>query len=118
MGNKGAKHDFKPPVPFIPENEKETAQGEKPVAVKLQHDDNRLAIPNPTTEYLPLFYQGTIEQYFKWVQTLSSVMIGHAVQKRYAVALKALKGMDKDLWQRELNTAIIVLPISKQVSIV
>jgi hypothetical protein len=54
-------------------------------------------IPNPTTDFLPLFYQGTIEQFFKWVLALKSIMVGHTFRECYAIAAKALKGIDKDL---------------------
>jgi hypothetical protein len=51
MVKKGVlKPDFKPPIPFIPEKEeeKESAQCKKPVAVKLQHDANGVSISSPT----------------------------------------------------------------------
>jgi hypothetical protein len=52
MVKMGVKPDFKPPIPFIheKEKEKESAHCEKPVAVKLQHGANGVATPNPTTE--------------------------------------------------------------------
>jgi hypothetical protein len=37
------------------------------VAVKLTTMMDGLAIQNPTTEYQPIFHQGTEEKYFKWI---------------------------------------------------
>jgi hypothetical protein len=65
---KGVKPDFKPLIPYVPEKENENEQGENPVAVKL----HGYAIPNPTTDFLPLFYQSTIEHFFKWVLALKT----------------------------------------------
>jgi hypothetical protein len=107
MVKKGVKLDFKLPTLFI--TEKLNEQGETPVAVKLHHADDGYVIPNPTTECLPLFYQGNIEQFLKWVLSLKYIMICHTVRERYAVALQALKGTDKDLCQRELNTTIVTI---------
>jgi hypothetical protein len=107
MVKKGVKLDFKLPILFITEELNE--QGETPVVVKLQHTADGSVIPNPTTECLPLFYQGNIEQFLKWVLSLKYIMIGHTVRERYAVALQALKGTDKDLCQRELNTPIVTI---------
>jgi hypothetical protein len=39
------------------------------------------------------------------VLALKSIIIGHTARERYSVTLKALKGTNKDLWQREVNSA-------------
>jgi hypothetical protein len=80
MVKKVVKSDCKPSIPFSSEKEKENEQGDKIVALKLQHADDGSTIPNPTTEFSPLFYPGTVEHLFKWVLALLSIMQGHTIQ--------------------------------------
>jgi hypothetical protein len=62
---KGFMPHFKPSIHFTPLEGNAIALGEKSIAVKLQHAADGKAIPNPITEYMALFYQGTVEQFFK-----------------------------------------------------
>jgi hypothetical protein len=73
--------------------------------VKLTLDANGAHIVNPTTQVQPLFNQGTLEHYFKWIEGISSILLGKSVTENFRVALTALRGTDKYLWQREWDTA-------------
>jgi hypothetical protein len=53
----------------------------------------------------PIFDGGTAEQFFKWYQSLSSLLDGQTVGEHYRLALQALKGTDKALWQQEMDYA-------------
>jgi hypothetical protein len=54
--------DYKFPIPFIPEMEKDPDEGEKRgVSMKLTLDDNEDFIDNPTTQVQPVHNQGTVE---------------------------------------------------------
>jgi hypothetical protein len=53
----------------------------------------------------PIFNGGTTEHFFKWFQSLSSLMDGQTVGEHYRLALQALRGTDKALWQREFDYA-------------
>jgi hypothetical protein len=66
--------------------ENELESGEKPIVVQLQHAADGIAIPNPTTEYTPFFYQYTIEKFFKWILSLKTIMEGHTVRARQGVS--------------------------------
>jgi hypothetical protein len=67
--------DNKVPVPFIPETEKDPDEGDnKPVSMKLTLDINGEFIDNPTTQVQPMYNQGTVEQYFKWLKSLNSIL--------------------------------------------
>jgi hypothetical protein len=53
---------------------------------------------NPTTEFQPIFRQGKVEQYIKWISNLQNIMANHTVMENYDCALKTLKGSDMALW--------------------
>jgi hypothetical protein len=53
------KPDFKVPITFNPEKEKDEESKEKSVAVKLTATLAGIALRNLTTEYLHIFNQGT-----------------------------------------------------------
>jgi hypothetical protein len=81
---------FKVPIPCIPEYEKEADQSDgKTPSVKLLLDAVGKAIDNPTVQVQPIFNGGTMEQLFKWFQSLSSL----------------LEGPEKALWQRDIDLA-------------
>jgi hypothetical protein len=48
---------------------------------------------------------GLLNNFFKWFQSLSSLLDGHTVCEHYRLALQALRGTDKALWQREMYYA-------------
>jgi hypothetical protein len=43
------------------------------------HDSEGQAISNPTIEYQPIFYQGTVKHFFKWVHNLSAIVQGQSI---------------------------------------
>jgi hypothetical protein len=51
----------------------------------------------------PIFNGGTTEHFFKWFQTLISLLDGQSVGEHFRLALQALRGTDKALWQREMD---------------
>jgi hypothetical protein len=53
----------------------------------------------------PIFDGGTTEHFFKWFQSLSSLLDGQSVGEYFKLALQALRGTDKALWQREMDLA-------------
>jgi hypothetical protein len=65
------KPDFKVPITFFPEKEKEEETKDKSVAVKLTTNLEGAPLPNPTTDYSKKINQGNVEQYFKWKKVLS-----------------------------------------------
>jgi hypothetical protein len=67
--------DNKVPVPFIPETEKDPDEGDKKGdSMKLTLDINAMLINNPMTQVQPVYNQGTVEQYFKWLKSLNSIV--------------------------------------------
>jgi hypothetical protein len=98
--------DYKVPVPFIPETEKDTDEGDKKVILmKLTLDINGAFIDNPTTQVQPVYNQGTIEQYFKWLKSLNSILRGQTITEKFRLALQTLRGTDAALWKREWDAA-------------
>jgi hypothetical protein len=98
--------DFKVPIPYITEDEKESDPSDgKPPSVKLLHDSEGKKIDNPTVQVQPIFNGGTTEQFFKWFQSLSSLLEGQTVVEHFHLAPQALLGTDKALWQREMDLA-------------
>jgi hypothetical protein len=93
--------DFKVPITYIPEDEKEAdpSDGEPPSA-KLFLDSAGKIIDNPTVQFQPISNGGTREQFSKWFQSLSSLLEGQTVGNIFRLALQALRGTDKALWQR------------------
>jgi hypothetical protein len=67
--------DNKVPVPFIPQTEKDPDEGDKKgVSMKLTLDINDKFINNPMTQVQPVYKEDTVEQYFKWLKSLNSVL--------------------------------------------
>jgi hypothetical protein len=98
--------DYKVPVPFIPETEKDTDEGDKKgVSMKLTLDINGVFIDNPTTHVHPVYNQGTFELYFKWLKSLNSILRGQTITEKFPLALQMLRGRDAALWQREWDAA-------------
>jgi hypothetical protein len=62
-------------------------------------------IYNPTVQVQPIFNGGTNEQFFKWFQSLISLLEGKTVGGHFRLALHAQRGTDKALWQREMDLA-------------
>jgi hypothetical protein len=97
---------FLVPIPYIPEEEKEAYPSDgKPPSIKLLLDSDGKRIYNPTVQVQPLFNGGTTEQFFKWFQSLSSLLDGQSVGAHFQLALQALRGTGKALWQREIDLA-------------
>jgi hypothetical protein len=103
MLKKKSKPDFKPPVPFVPGKEKDNSNCYKSLDVKLQHAADSTAIPNPTTEHLPFFYQGKTEQFSSGYQPSSQSWLDIPLESD--TLLHSLKGTNNDCWQREVNSA-------------
>jgi hypothetical protein len=98
--------DYKVPIPFIPQAEKDPDEGDKKgVSMKLTLDINGAFIDNPTTQVHPVYNQGTVEQYFKWLKSLNSILRGQTITEKIHLALQTLIGMDAALWQREWDAA-------------
>jgi hypothetical protein len=91
---------------YVPEDEKEvdTSDG-KPPSVKLLLDLEGNKIGNPTVQVQPIFNGGTTEHFFKWFQSLISLLEGQTVGRDLRLALQAPRGTAKALWQREMDLA-------------
>jgi hypothetical protein len=106
--NKGP--DLLVPIPYVPEDEKEADPSDgKPPLVKLLLDSDGKKTDNPTVQIQPVINGGTTEQFFKWFQSLSSLLEGKTVGGHFRLALQALRGTDKALWQREMDLASLKL---------
>jgi hypothetical protein len=69
--------NFKVPVPFIPEMEKDPDKGDKKgVSMKLTLDIKGEFINNTTIQVHPMYNQGTFKQYFNWMKSLNSILRG------------------------------------------
>jgi hypothetical protein len=98
--------DYKVPIPFIPEAEKDPDEGDKKgVSMKLTLDINGAFIHNSMTQVQPVYNQGTVEQYFKWLKSLKSILRGQTITNKFRLALQTLRGTDAALWQREWDAA-------------
>jgi hypothetical protein len=98
--------DFLVPIPYIPEEEKEADPSDgKPPSIKLLLDSDGNKIDNLTVQVQPIFNGGTKGKNFKWFQSLSSLLDGQSVGEHFRLALQALRGTDKALWQREMDFA-------------
>jgi hypothetical protein len=94
------------PIPYVPEHEKEAdPSNDKPPSVKLLLNAEGKKIDNPTVQVQPIFNRGTTEQFFKWFERLSSLLEGQKAGEHFRLALQALRGTDKALWQREMDLA-------------
>jgi hypothetical protein len=97
---------FKVPIPYTPEDEKEAEPYDgKPPSIKLLLDSAGNTIDNPTVQVQPIFNGGTTEHFLKWYQSLSSLLERKTVGEHFCLALQALRGTDKALWQRETDLA-------------
>jgi hypothetical protein len=98
--------DFLVPIPYVPEEEKEADPSDgKPPSVKLLLDSQGKKKDNPTVQVQPIFNGGTTEHFYKWFQSLSSLLDGQTLGEHFRLALQALGGTDKALWQREMDLA-------------
>jgi hypothetical protein len=96
--------DFLVPIPYIPKEEKEADSSDgKPPSVKLLLDSEGKKKDNPTVQVQPICNGGTTEQFFKWFQSLRSLLEGQSVGEHFLLALEALRGTYKALWQREMD---------------
>jgi hypothetical protein len=86
--------DFKVPIPFILKKDKDQDPKDKSIVVKLTTNLTGEALPNRTNGLWPIFKQGTVEQYFKWISSFHNIMSNNIVRENYAVALKTMKGSD------------------------
>jgi hypothetical protein len=68
-------------------------------------DASGKSIDNPTVQVQHIFNGGTTEFFFNWFHSLSSLLEGQPVGEYFGLALQALRGTDKALWQRELDLA-------------
>jgi hypothetical protein len=98
--------NFLVPIPYVPEDEKEADPIDgKPPSVKLLLDSHGKKIDNPMVQVQPIFNRGTTEHFFKWFQSLISLLQGQTVGEHFCLALQALRGTNKELWQREMELA-------------
>jgi hypothetical protein len=98
--------DLLVPIQYIPEDETEADPSDgTPPSVKLLLDSEGKKIDNPIVQVQSIFNGGTTEQFFKWFQSLSSLIEGQTVGKHFCLALQALRGTDKALWKREMDLA-------------
>jgi hypothetical protein len=98
--------DFLVPIPYIPDEEKEADPSDgRPPSVKLLLDSEGKKIDNPTVQVQPIFNGGTTDFFSKWFQSLSSLLDGQTVGEHFRLALQALRGTYKALWQREMDLA-------------
>jgi hypothetical protein len=99
--------DYKVPIPFIPEAEKDLDEGDnKGVSMKLILDINGAFIDNAMTQVQPVYNQRTVEHYFKCLKSLNSILRGQKVTEKFYLALQILRGTDAALWQREWDASI------------
>jgi hypothetical protein len=76
------KPDFKVPVPFIPEVEKEHGDYDgNPQQIKLTSDAEGNPIADQTTQVRPIISHDTVKQYFKWINSLNSILQGQLVME-------------------------------------
>jgi hypothetical protein len=98
--------DYKVPIPFIPEAEKDPDDGDKKgFEMKLTLDIIGAFIDNPTTQVQHVYSQGTVKRIFKWLKSLNSILRGQTITEKFRLALQTLRGMDVALWQREWDAA-------------
>jgi hypothetical protein len=67
--------------------------------MKLTLDINSKFIYNPTTQVQPMYNQGTVEQYFKWIKSLTSILRGQTIRETFRLDFQKLRGTDAALWQ-------------------
>jgi hypothetical protein len=102
---KGNHPDYKVPIPFIPETENDPDDRDKKgVSMNLTLDVNGDSINNPTMQVQPVYNQGTVKQYLKWLKSLNSILRGQKITEKFRLALQTLRRTDAALWQREWDT--------------
>jgi hypothetical protein len=105
--------DYKVPVPFIPEAEKDPDEGDKKgVLMRLTLDINGAFIDNLMTQVQPVYNQGTVEQYFKWLKSLNSILRGQTITEKFRLALQTLRGTE----ERMLHCGNANEPASPQIA--
>jgi hypothetical protein len=110
--------DLLVPIPYVPEDEKEADPSDcKPPSVKLLLDSEGKKIDNPTVQVQPIFNGGNTEQFFKWFQSLSSLLEGQTLGEHFRFALQALRGTDKPLGKRGMDLTIPTLAESAGLSL-
>jgi hypothetical protein len=103
---KGNHPDYKVPILLIPEMEKDPDEGDKKgVFINLTLYINGEFIDNPMAQVHPVYNQGTVEQYFKWLKSLNSILGWQTITEKFHLALQTLRGTDADLWQRAWDAA-------------
>jgi hypothetical protein len=86
------------PIPYFPEDEKKADPSDgKPPSVKLLLDSEGNKIDNPAVQVQPIFNGGNTEHFFKWFQSLRSLLEVQTVGKYFSLDLQALRGTDKAL---------------------
>jgi hypothetical protein len=69
--------DLLVPIIYVPEDEKEADPSDgRPPSVKLLLDSEGNKIDNPTVQVQHIFNGVTTEQFFKWFQSLRSLLEG------------------------------------------
>jgi hypothetical protein len=97
--------DFLVPTPYVPEEEKEAdpSDGKPPLAKLLLDSQGKKMIIQ--LYKCSLYSRGGTLNIFKWFQILSSLPDGKIVGEHFRLALQALRGTDKALWQRKMDLA-------------
>jgi hypothetical protein len=109
---------FLVPIPYVPEDDKEADPSDgKPPSVKLLLDSEGKKVDNPTVQVQPIFNGGTTEQFFKWFQSLSSLLEEKIVGEHFSFALQALQQTDKPLWKRGMDLVSLKLAESAGLSL-
>jgi hypothetical protein len=84
--------DFLAPITYFPEDEKEADPSDgKPPSVKLLLFSEGKKIDNPTVQVQPIFKGGTTEYFFKWFQSLSSLVEGANRRRTFPFGLTGPK---------------------------
>jgi hypothetical protein len=52
-----------------------------------------------------VYNQGNVEQYFKWLKSLNSILRGQTITEKIRLTLQILRGTYAALWQREWDAA-------------
>jgi hypothetical protein len=52
-----------------------------------------------------VYNQGTVEQYFKWLKSLNSILRRQTITETFRLALQTFRVTDAALWQREWDAA-------------
>jgi hypothetical protein len=60
--------------------------------MKLTLDINGEFSDNLTTQVQPVYNQGTVKKYFKWLNSLNSILRGQTITEKFRLALQMLRG--------------------------